>query len=47
VPEFPNRREDRAGQAVQPLPRGRLRIDVTLRTASGRRISRSKTHRFC
>jgi hypothetical protein len=29
------------------LPSGRTRIDVTLRTAKGKRIQRSKTYRFC
>jgi hypothetical protein len=29
------------------LPHGKVRIDVTLRTTKGRRISRSKTYRFC
>jgi hypothetical protein len=32
---------------LRRLPRGRVRIDVTLRTSSGRRISRSRTYRFC
>jgi hypothetical protein len=32
---------------LRRLPRGRTRIDVTLRTRSGKRISRSKTYRFC
>jgi hypothetical protein len=32
---------------LRSLPRGRVRIDVTLRTTKGRRISRSKTYRFC
>jgi hypothetical protein len=32
---------------LRKLPRGRVRIDVTLRTTKGRRISRSRTYRFC
>ena len=33
---------------LRGLPRGRkVRIDVTLRTKTGRRISRSRTYRFC
>jgi hypothetical protein len=32
---------------LRGLPRGRTRIDVTLVTTRGKRISRSKTYRFC
>ncbi|HEX8122864.1 MAG TPA: hypothetical protein VF549_16545 [Solirubrobacteraceae bacterium] len=33
--------------ALRRLPRGKVRIDVTLVTRSGKRISRSRTYRFC
>jgi len=32
---------------LKKLPRGTTRVDVTLRTRSGREISRSRTYRFC
>jgi hypothetical protein len=32
---------------LRGLPRGRTRVDVTLRTARGKRINRSRTYRFC
>jgi hypothetical protein len=29
------------------LPKGRVRIDVTLRTSKGKRLSRSRTYHLC
>src|SRR4051794_23017462 len=41
------RRQLRRAVRLTGLKRGRVRIDVTLRTTKGKRISRSRTYRFC